>query len=231
MTARNIVTILRNSGIPHSESLRIAAEIERKEAPYTRVLRRNDWEFLLAPLIAQIKTLASSRYKWSGDPVRCPTYDKYIRLLRATRDQIKDAQTLAIMAGQDIPTYAKLNGIPQDGMIWSAWVPFDLQRKVRLAFDRMSVALGPSRRGKRLLPFSTHSQRTASEVRWDKLIAYLLVEVEAHGTDPAKAPYIRLVNVALDICHKRALTDIAPVKWHHLLNEGDQRTLKGLLDQ
>ena len=225
MTNRSLSSILVKRGLHYNEALAIVAEFEKKEAPYTRILRKNDWEHLMTPLLAQIKTLASSRSKWSSDPLRCPIYDKYLRLLRATRDQIKHAQTLAVMAGQTIPDYAKANDIPQQGMVWHAWVPFELQRKVRLAFEKLALARAHNKQGKRLIPFSTHQQRTASEVRWDKLIAYLLVEVEAHGNNPAHTTYIRLVNTALDACHKRTLTDVAPVKWQHLLSDHDQQLL------
>ena len=226
MNNRKLFDVLYHNGLPYAEAQRIAAEVTAKEAPRVRVVRKNDWKWLLAPLIAQIKTLASSRHKWSKDPLRCPIYDKYLRLLRATRDQIKGAQALATLANKTIPQYASEYDIPRDGMVWDAWVPASLQSKVRLAFDRLALARTHDRRGKQLIPFSTHKQRTASNVRWDKLIDYLLVEVEIHGKDDTKAAYMRSINAALDICHKRGLTDVAPVKWQHLLSDTDQQILE-----
>lgn len=249
MNFTDIQKLLRTHGLSHVEASNVAAQIAKREQKRDDVLRTHDWDYVLEPLVAQIKSLASSQKVWGICPVRAKPYAKYLRLLRATRDTIKSYRDTNL-ANEPIAEVAarasKVLGydIPRKGMVWSAWVPEAIQEKVRLTLEQVYSHPDMARKGKRLIPFSTRRQRLASDVRWTKILTTITTELMARVTpgldrfDDPNEPLITALQEAREAVHERSLSAEAPVKWEHLvsentkkrLNEWQARTFNGLRD-
>ena len=119
---------------------------------------------------------------------------------------------------------AKERNLSGEGLRWVDWVPRKVHAAFILAFEQMHVHPDLPRKGKRMIPFLTTVERSASETRWDNLIIYLTTEIAARGATgkrpgdaQGQAPLIAALEEALDIAYAREITDVAPVDWTHLL--------------
>ena len=222
MTPHDTTKLLRDYGLPMADAKILADKIAAKQTVAQRKARKEDWDGMLAPLRAQIKTLGSSQKKWEGE--RAATYAKYLALLRSTLIKIDNARADAIMKGQYIPQAAKAHGLTRDGLAWADWVPDDVITATRREFDVLYTRYPV--RGKRLIPFSTAMERSTKNERWDKLAVWLSMELIARKPEGNNAPLIDALQQVLErvLSHDRSLP--SPVKWTHLLPTEYQRRLE-----
>lgn len=223
MTRLTPLQILRKYGLPAPDAQALVAQIEVSERGRARRLRANDWDYVLDPLIRQIKTLGSSQRTWSKIPARYTLYSAYLQLLRKARDKIHEAKDMAKSLEMNIPQYAAHRGMNSDGLQWHNWVPDKVKTRFIQEFELLH-ALHPQ--GKRLIPFSTHSQRSASDVRWSRLEAYLGTELLLRQREEHSAPLIEALQAAQKVVYNRSLTDVCPVDWRHLLPKEAQAALE-----
>jgi hypothetical protein len=117
------------------------------------------------------------------------------------------------------------NPVPLDGLIWHAWVPEKVKAALLQAFDVLYKdtlpALGQSS-GKRIIPFSTHIERSTTDARWLGLETRILRQLETHEGDAQMNREVEWLEAALDILRSRDITDKAVAQWHHLLPGGAQ---------
>lgn len=215
--------ILREYGLPPTDAQALAAQLEGADRSRARRLRADDWEYVLDPLTRQIKTLASSQTTWAKVPARHTLYSAYLQLLRKARDKIHEAKDMAKSLGLNIPQYAEYRGMDSDGMQWHNWVPDKVKTRFIQEFEILH-ALHPQ--GKRLIPFSTHSQRSASDVRWARMETWLSMELLTRQREAHSAPLIDALQMAQKVVYNRSLTDVCPVKWQHLLPKPVQASLE-----
>lgn len=243
MNLASTLKLLKQHGMAHSEATDVAKQLAYREARRAAVVRARDWDYLLAPLLADIKTKGSTQSRWKDDPIREKTMTRYLALMRAVRDEIRNTQALN-MTDKTIPEIALERNLSGRGMHWSDWVPRETHAKVMLAFEKMNNHPDRPRVGKRAVPFSTHAERSASDKRWDNLITQMLVEIEGRrGRDDkearTQAPLIDALHDAVDIAYQRDLLAVAPVNWVHLLPkerqdalaQWRQETMNGMRDE
>ena len=225
MDFRSLVKLLHSRGMTTTEAMITAKEINTREGVRVRKTHAKDWDALLAPLANDIRIKASTMSRWSKDPIRGPVYSAYLDMLRKTRDRIKAARALNL-EGKTIMEVAKERNLSGEGLRWVDWVPRKVHAAFILAFEQMHVHPDLPRKGKRMIPFLTTVERSASETRWDNLIIYLTTELAGRapkqlrpGQAPVigQAPLIAALEEALDIAYAREITDVAPVDWTHLL--------------
>lgn len=215
--------ILRDYGLPHNDAQSLATQLEGADRSRARRLRAYDWDYVLDPLTRQIKTLASSQTTWMKVPARYTLYSAYLQLLRKARDKIHEAKDMAKSLELNIPQYAEYRGMDSDGMQWTNWVPDKVKTRFIQEFEILH-ALHPQ--GKRLIPFSTHSQRSASDVRWGRLETWLGTEILLRQREEFSGPLIDALQAAQKIVYNRSLTDVCPVDWRHLLTKPAQAALE-----
>jgi hypothetical protein len=146
-------------------------------------------------------------------------------MLRKTRDRIKEARALNL-EGKNIMDIAREKNLSGEGLRWVDWVPRKVHAAFILAFEQMHVHPDLPRKGKRMIPFTTTVERSASETRWDNLIIYLTTEIAGRAPTQRRekelpvvgqGPLVAALREALDIAYARGITDVAPVDWTHLL--------------
>ena len=234
MHTQTLARLLREHGVSAPSANAIVAEMSATQSRKVRVTHARDWDLLVAPLQAQIKNLGSSQHRWGKDPLRAPVFGPYLTLLRQTRDRIRAAQALnAVGDDLTIPEYAaarKPTPIPLDGMVWSAWIPQRMKDPFILAFDQLYSTDEGRKAGKRITPFFTAKQATASDMRWNRLTAQLHAEIIARKGIAAQAPLVEAMQEALIVINERDLLDVAPVQWEHLLPKQRQQQIKGWLE-
>lgn len=199
------------------------------------IKRANDWNFVLKPLKMQIRALQSSKYRWIDDEHRAPVYGAYLSVLLKVRTRIETVRKLNF-EGKTIPQIAKEHGLPLDGLRWTAYVPETVKLKHTLAFQKLyeetlpAAALRAGRKGrgpmdsvtggKRIIPFSTKTERNISDKRWDALYVQLVMEIEGRaGVADEQRPLIDALEEALTVVNRRKITDEAPYNndWEKLL--------------
>ena len=235
MNFHEIVRTLRKEGLPLATAQNLAQTIKRKEDARVLQTSARDWDRLMAPLDRDIHSKASTMFRWREDPIRGPVYGPYLDMLRRVRNIIQQARTLN-KDDKSIPEIAREKSLSGSGMHWSDWVPRKVHGAFLLAFEQMNTHPDRPRIGKRAIPFSTAMERSASDVRWDNLITSMLLEIEARKPTArsrgaaiteadSMAVLFNAVEEALDIAYKRGITDVAPVKWEHLLSKERQAEL------
>lgn len=217
--------LLRDSGIPKHAVSDIMRGISLAESARETVKRAYDWDYVLRPLRMQIQSLAASQTKWTLDQQRAPVYAAYLALLRKVRSKIDAARTLNTV-GKSIPEIAAERGLPMRGLRWAAWVPENVKRAFTLEFEKMYALI--DKPGKRIIPFSTTIERTASDTRWDMLLARCISEREGRTGPTAgdQAPMIQALDLAIKAIHNRDINQEAPVQWAHLLPVADREALE-----
>lgn len=223
-------------GMSHAAADELAQKYHAAERKGETVKRAHDWDFVLYPLKMQVRALQSSKLRWSVDVHRQPVYSAYLALLIKARDKIAALRTLN--AGEKtIPEVATELALPLQGMRWTAYIPEHVKNKHVLAFDTLygttlphAAALAGKQGqgmldtyaiGKRIIPFSTKTERTVSDTRWDSIYKTLVMEREGRtgrGSDGVTV-YVEALDEAIKAIHNRGLTDEAPYagKWERLL--------------
>ena len=233
---RNTTTfkMLRSAGFSVADANNFVEELNKRTAGTRRTSKISDWEGLINPVVRQIATLASSQCKWGKHPARAEVYAPYLALLRKTRDKIREGQALS--KGKTIPEYVRAYNdtkprdntnahIRLEGLRWDGWVPLNVREAFIKAFDVMYTK---QEGGKRLVPFSTAGERTASDVRWDRLEATLIMEREARKAMVGCEYMLPFIESAIQVLTSRDLTDVAPVHWEHLLTAVQRKELTDL---
>lgn len=246
MKASKTFRLLRENGLSVTEAERLTKQICKQNDVRIKLTAARDWSRLLEPLNADIKNKQSNMARWRKDAQwaeKGPVYEPYLTVLLRTKQTIQKAYTLNL-DNLTIPEIAAKRGLPGDGLHWSNWVPRKVHAAFMEAFDVLYAKI--ECRGKRIVPFSASMEQSASDVRWDKLIAWLAKELSARttvtmehtGRYDGDAILIDTLNEALDIAYTRGVDDVAPVNWVHLLPPERQKeladwraaTLNGLRD-
>ena len=237
MNPADIKRLLRDHGIAPSESHRIAQALAEESEKHNRSGRAHDWGHLLKPVNAQIKSISSSAHRWRQHSLRAPVYAAYMALLRKVRTKIKTAhRTYPYLSIADVAAHQD-PPLPNSGFNWVNWVPVRVQDAFRLEFDRLYSDPSMPSTGKRIVPFSTAVERTASDKRWERLIAQISVELHVRtAVDPRNVEYslaliaeqqplIDALRQAQSVALARQITDLAPVDWRHLLTPMERKQL------
>lgn len=224
MNFKETVKLLHSRGMSLQDSQNTARELTVRGKARMRITHANNWDALLAPLANDIRIKASTMSRWSKDPIRGPVYSAYLSMLRKTRDRIKEARALNL-EDKTIIEVAKERNLSGDGLRWVDWVPRKVHAAFILAFEQMHVHPDLPRMGKRMVPFVTTMERSASDTRWDNMIATLTVEIAGRSVVDGQAPLVNALKEALDVAFARGITDEAPVDWRHLLPQSSREAL------
>lgn len=224
MKPNDMRQILQEYGLPKHTVSDLMKQVHAAESVRESVKRCHDWAYVLTPLRQQIRSLASSQRKWAADPQRGPVFSAYLTLLRKVRDKIESARTLNT-AGKTIPEIAAEKNLPMRGLRWAAWVPENVKNTFTLEFEKLYALI--DKPGKRLIPFSTAVERTASDVRWDNLLGQCLSDREGRTGPGAgdQAPMLRALDLAIQAIQNRELGQEAPVQWMHLLSAEERHAV------
>ena len=228
MKPAKIFQTLRENGLCVTESERITKMLNKHENLRLQQTSARNWDRLLAPLSADIKNKSSSMARWRREPnwdIKGPVFETYLALLHKTKERIQQARTLN-QAGDDltIPELAELRELPNSGMHWSDWVPRKAHATMKELIDKLYTNPDIGKRGKRLVPFKTDLEQTASDKRWDALITFMNKDILARegntrtGRYNGDAPLIDAMHEALDLAYTRDAKREAPVNWTHLLS-------------
>lgn len=224
MKPKNARDLFQKHGVPKELAYALMRDIEAEERKREPQKRGKDWDYVLAPLRTQIKSLGSSQSLWGSDIVRAPVYAAYLALLRKVRDKIETVRKLNT-EDKTIPEIAAERGLPMRGLRWAAWVPENVKTAFTLEFEKMYDRI--EKPGRRLLPFSTYVERTASDVRWDNLLAYCVSEYEGRkGLGEEYSPLLEALQEATQAIYNRPITQEAPVNWEHLLTAYTKQRLE-----
>jgi len=210
-------------GLGQTAAVSIALDMEKQHSQINAKRNETDWERLLEPLRKTIRGLQSSSGRWLKDTRRQPVYSKYLRLLLVTRTAIELERVKA--GDTPIPTVAASLGLSSRGTTWQDWIRPSVKEKCVSAFSTLyDVTLLAGRKedflvGKRLIPFRDKQAITASDRRWDNMLAKLLTEREGFRNMEEHASYITCINIAIARIHAREDSDTAPVQWQHLLDD------------
>jgi hypothetical protein len=211
------IQIMTDAGIALSVAKEVVSRMEQEEDFNKKKKYDRDFERILAPLDQQIKSLCSSRTQWAKDPVRNEVYSAYLSLCRKVKIKIQGAARIAALKNQSVMEAALENGITEfDGRRWSAWVPYKVRIPFLLAFEKLPP-------GRKVTPFLTSIERSASEKRWDRITTH--IEVLRH-TNPADSEIHRFLNAATTAITSRTSTAVAPVQWSHLLSTADRKAYR-----
>lgn len=237
-TKDTLHTLLRRSGMQPSTINAIMAELTDGETQGEIHREGKNWDRMLRPLVEQIRSLQSSQYRWSKDPQRADVYGHYLQALIKTRDRINAARTLCTPLGMTIPEAARRYNLVNNGMRWSDWVPLNVKTAFEVAFDHLySVTLPDARanpetgepgraRGKRIVPWRSYYERTASDTRWRNLLVKLITERAGRIVEGPDSPLVQALTQAIEAIKHRTREQEAPVKWEHLLPLEDQHALE-----
>lgn len=225
MYINEIVKMLVDKGLDPASAKAAAQEINRKEDRRARVTHAKNWDRVLAPLLQDIRIKSSTMSRWSKDPIRGPVYSAYLDMLRKVRDDIKSARILNLH-DKTIPEIAAERNLSGDGLRWVDWVPRKVHSAFLLAFDKMHSHPDLPRRGKRMLPFITTMERSASDTRWDRIATSLVTDIAGREGMPEFAPLNALMTKALDAIYARGIADTAPAIWEQLLTKEDRQALE-----
>jgi hypothetical protein len=218
--------LLVKEGVPFDTAKRVVANLQSAEAARKPTHRIYDWAALLHPLERAIAAVASSAYRWRLDTVREPVYSAYLLTLRRTKQRIKAAAALNLRE-KSIPDVAasQKNPVQLDGLIWHAWVPEKVKAALLQAFDDIyNKQLATT--GKRIIPFSTHIERSTTDARWLLLETRVLKLRAQHASDARMHPEVVWLDMALELLRTRRVTDKAVVQWQHLLPKAEQEKRK-----
>lgn len=237
-TKAKLTAILRRGGYPPSVINSIIAEVVDGETRAEVYQEGKNWGRVLRPLLSQIKSLQSSQYRWRKDPQRAEVYGHYLTALIKTRDKIESARTLCAPLDMTIPEVARKYNLTNNGMRWADWVPLNVKTAFEVAFDHLySVTIPDARtdpetgepghaKGKRLVPWRSHYERTASGSRWRNLLVRLITERAGRIVEGPDSPLVQAMTKAIEAVKHRTREQEAPVKWEHLLPVEDQRALE-----
>jgi hypothetical protein len=188
-----------------------------------------DFSAILAPLTHQIKSLISTRTRWSQDSLRFPVYSAYVKLLQKTKKVIKDAAASAKMKGQTVSVCAASYGITEfDGRRWYVWIPQRVRNKYIVMFQDLSTSLAERKRthnipqGRIVTPFVCATLRSANERRWEILEAKI---VGLQNTYPQTSDIQPLLRSALTTLRARTVSTPTPMQWAHLLTRPERKSL------
>lgn len=225
MQHNDVVKLLVDRGLPLDVAKDTAQEMTRKENSRARIVHARNWDRVLAPLLQDIRIKTSTMARWSKDPIRGPVYSAYLDMLRMARDRIKNERKLNRDI-KTIPELAKEKNLTGDGLRWVDWVPRKVHSAFLLEFDEMHSHPDLPRKGKRMIPFLTTTERSASDIRWERLTTALLTDIAGREGVPEFAPLVAMMRKALDMTYARGIADIAPVTWDQLLTKEDRQALE-----
>ena len=222
MRTADIQRLLREQSFSNHDAEVLAKKIAPPNSKRERKLRKNDWDYVIAPLQKQIASLASGQSRWPK--THSVIYGPYLELCRKALRKIRAAQEdAATRGGLSIPEYAKLKGIPNDGMRWSNYVPANVKEQFMAAFDTLYAA---HPKGKRLIPFETRYERTANDARWARMTLIVNNLIEVTKPEPFSAPLLDALYHVRDIVRTHDDTEVCPAIWDHLLPVSYRKQIK-----
>lgn len=176
------------------------------------MLVTKSWRSILAPLQQQVKVLQSTRHVWGRDPLRAGLYQDYLTLLVQVRERIVTLAATDAKAEGPRGTAERLSLRPNGEryVSWVWFVPPRARDKFVLAFMKLyevQYKEAGRRPGKRIVPFSTRTERTVRQARWAQLAEHLHLLRERYAPEAGDAQDSSQNSSAVE--PERYLSDIA----------------------